>query len=72
MESLLLGVVLDSSVLVAAERKKLTTPQAIRSIRQVVGDVPIAICALTVAELGHGIYRASTPERTQQRRRFFG
>ena len=70
MESSLLGVVLDSSVLVAAERKKLTTPEVIRSIRQTIGDVPVVICALTVAELGHGIYRADTPGRAQQRRQF--
>jgi predicted nucleic acid-binding protein len=70
MESALLGVVLDSSVLVAAERKNATTPEVIRSIRQTIGDVPIVICALTVAELGHGIYRADTPQRAQQRRQF--
>jgi predicted nucleic acid-binding protein len=70
MESALRGVVLDSSVLVAAERKKLTTPEAIRNIRQTTGNVPIVVCALTVAELGHGIYRANTPERAQQRRQF--
>src|SRR5258708_2207752 len=70
MESALLGGVLDSSVLVAAERQKRTTPEVIRSIRQIVGDIPIVICALTVAELGHGIYRADTPERAHQRRQF--
>lgn len=32
MESALLGLVVDSSVLVAAERAKLTTPGAIRDI----------------------------------------
>jgi tRNA(fMet)-specific endonuclease VapC len=70
MESALLGVVLDSSVLVGAERKRSTTPEVIQSIRQTIGDVPIAICSLTIAELGHGIYRADTPERAQQRRQF--
>ena len=70
MESNLLGVVLDSSVLIAAERAKLKTPEAIRSIRSLIGDLPIAISALTVAELGHGIYRAQTPELAQQRRHF--
>jgi predicted nucleic acid-binding protein len=70
MESALLGVVLDSSVLVAAERKESHTPEVIPSIRETIGDVPIVICALTVAELGHGIYRADTPQRAQQRRRF--
>ena len=70
MEPTLLGLVLDSSVLIAAERAKLTTPEAIKNIRSAVGEVPIAICALTVAELAHGIYRAASPERSRQRRQF--
>ena len=70
MESTILGVVLDSSVLIAAERAKLTTPEVIKTIRSSIGDLPIVISALTVAELGHGIYRAKNPERSQQRRRF--
>jgi predicted nucleic acid-binding protein len=64
------GLVLDSSVLVAAERKKLTTPQVIAGIRAAIADIPIVICSLTVAELGHGIYRADTAERARQRRQF--
>ena len=70
MEPAILGVVLDSSVLIAAERQKLTTPEAIQKIRATIGDVAIAMCALTVAELAHGIYRANTPERRKQRRQF--
>ncbi len=61
---------LDSSVLVAAERKKLTTPEVIRKVREAAGDVTIVICSLTVAELAHGIYRADTPERGRMRRQF--
>src|SRR5579884_2512441 len=70
MEPSVLGLVLDSSVLVAAERRKLTTLEAIRSVREAAGDVPIVICSLTVAELAHGIYRADTPERSRMRRQF--
>ena len=70
MESTLLGLVLDSSVLVTAERRKLTATEALGGIRNAVGDVPVVICAMTVAELGHGIYRANTEERRQLRRRF--
>lgn len=70
MESTVLGVVLDSSVLIGAERAKLTTPEVIKTIQASIGDLPIIISALTVAELGHGIYRAQTPERSRQRRRF--
>ena len=70
MESAVLGVVLDSSVLIAAERAKLTTPEVMKTIRSSMGNLPIVISALTVAELGHGIHRAKNPERSQQRRRF--
>ena len=62
------GLVLDSSVLIAAERKKLTTPEAIRKVREAAGEAAIVICSLTVAELAHGIYRADTPERSKPRR----
>jgi predicted nucleic acid-binding protein len=70
MESAVLGLVLDSSVLAAAERKQLTTIDAIENIRDAAGDVPIVISSLTEAELGHGIYRADTPERSRQRCQF--
>jgi predicted nucleic acid-binding protein len=70
MEPAVLGLVLDSSVLIAAERAKLTTPEAIKSIRASVGEIPVAICALTIAELAHGIYRARTADRSRQRRQF--
>ena len=73
MEPAIRGLVLDSSVLVAAERARLTTPQVLRNIRAsavISDDVPVIISALTVAELAHGVYRANTPERSQQRRQF--
>jgi predicted nucleic acid-binding protein len=70
MEPAILGLVLDSSVLVAAERAKLTTPRVIKNTRPSIGDVPIVICALTVAEPAHGIYRANSPESSQHRRQF--
>lgn len=64
------GLVVDSSVLITAERGKLTTPEVIRNLRQAAGDIPIVICALTVAELGHGVYHAGTEAKAQHRRRF--
>ena len=56
MESTLLGLALDSSVLIAAERRKLTAEQAAEMVRKAVGEIPIVLCALTIAEIGHGIY----------------
>jgi hypothetical protein len=70
MESALLGLVLDSSVPIAAERRKLTARQAIESVRKAAGEIPIVLCALSIAEIGHGIYRANTPEIRARRRGF--
>jgi tRNA(fMet)-specific endonuclease VapC len=70
MESSLLGLVLDTSILIAAERRKLTPYQAIQAVQSTVGEIPVLLCALTIAEIGHGIYRANTPEIRDRRRAF--
>ena len=70
MESALLGLVLDSRVLIAAERRKLTVADIIEIVQGAIGEAPIVVSALTVAEVGHGIYRANTPELRAQRRLF--
>ena len=70
MESTLLGLVLDSSVLITAERRKLTPEQAIETVRKTAGEIPIVLCSLTIAEIGHGIYRANTTEIRDRRRAF--
>jgi tRNA(fMet)-specific endonuclease VapC len=70
MEPAILGIVLDSSVLIAAERRKRTAAQVIEDVIQKVGAVPVILSALTVAEVGHGIYRANTPEIRARRRAF--
>lgn len=57
-----LGVVLDSSVLIAAERKNLIPALAFEEVRRAVGEIPIVLSAVSVAEIGHGIYRATTRE----------
>jgi tRNA(fMet)-specific endonuclease VapC len=70
MDTTLLGLVLDSSILITAERRGLTPGQAIESVRLRIGELPLVLCALTVAEIGHGIYRANTPEIRARRRAF--
>jgi predicted nucleic acid-binding protein len=70
MDSTILGLVLDSSVLIAAERRKLTAAQAIETVQKTIGEAPVVLSAVTVAEIGHGIYRANTPEIRQRRRKF--
>jgi predicted nucleic acid-binding protein len=70
MESTHLGIVLDSSILIAAERRNMTPDQAIQTVQEMVGELPIVLCSVTVAEIGHGIYRANTPETRSRRRQF--
>jgi tRNA(fMet)-specific endonuclease VapC len=70
MESALLGLILDSSVIIAAERKSQTVEDLLASVQQAFGEVEIAISAVTLAELVHGVVRADTPERREGRRAF--
>ncbi len=70
MESPLLGLILDSSVIIAAERKRQTVEQLLTSIGQTFGEVEIAISAVTLSELVHGVARANTSEIRQARRAF--
>lgn len=62
MESPRLGLILDSSVIIAAERKRQTVEQLLTSVAQAFGEMEIAISAVTLAELVHGVARANTPE----------
>jgi predicted nucleic acid-binding protein len=70
MESALLGIVLDSSILITAERRKLRPDEAVESVQKTLGEIPIVLCPVSVAEIGHGIYRANTPELRERRRAF--
>ena len=70
MESPLLGLILDSSVIIAAERKRQTVEALLTLIRQTFGEIEVAISAVTVAELVHGVVRADTPEIRDRRRAF--
>jgi tRNA(fMet)-specific endonuclease VapC len=65
-----LGVVLDSSIAIDAEREHLDVAGFLRKIAARIGEREACLCVITVAELAHGIYRADTPERRQRRRVF--
>ncbi|MBS1854953.1 MAG: PIN domain-containing protein [Acidobacteria bacterium] len=63
-------MILDSSVIIAAERKRQTVEQLLTSVRQAFGEIEIAFSAVTLAELVHGVARANTPEIRCARRAF--
>lgn len=65
-----MGLILDSSVAVAAERRGDTIEQFIQRIVDATGDQQAALSAVGVTELIHGIYRADTPERRARREAF--
>jgi hypothetical protein len=60
MESAVLGLVLDSSPLITAERRKLRPGEAIEMVRMIAGELAVVLCSITIAGIGHGIYRADT------------
>jgi tRNA(fMet)-specific endonuclease VapC len=70
MEAAHLGVILDSSVVIEAERQHLNVAQFLQQIIQKIGEMEAALCSITVAELAHGIYRATTLDRREGRRAF--
>jgi predicted nucleic acid-binding protein len=65
-----MGVILDSSVIIAAERRAETVEQLIERIVRATGDQDAALSAVGLTELVHGIYRAPTAEMRLRRESF--
>jgi predicted nucleic acid-binding protein len=65
-----MGLILDSSVIIAAERRGETVEQLIARILHATGDQDAALSAVGLTELVHGIYRAPTPEVRLRRESF--
>ena len=60
-----MGLILDTSVLIADERGKFDMPGFLRHV----GAVQPAISAITASELLHGVERAADPARKARRHR---
>jgi predicted nucleic acid-binding protein len=65
-----MGVILDSSVLVAAERQGKNARQMLGELSAKIGDTEVALSVVTLIELAHGAARANTPERKSKREKF--
>lgn len=61
-----MGVVIDTSVLIAAERGVFDLPRFLTSL----GDTPVALSAVTAAELLHGVHRAKSASARAQRSQY--
>ncbi|MBZ5624042.1 MAG: PIN domain-containing protein [Acidobacteriia bacterium] len=65
-----MGLVLDSSVLIAAEREKRPVSQVLSSLEANYSETRMVLSSITVVELEHGWHRANTPEAALKRRRY--
>ena len=65
-----MGVILDSSVVIAAERRRETVERLIERIVNTTGDQEAALSAVGLTELIHGLYRAPTSEIRLRRESF--
>lgn len=55
-----MGVILDSSVLIAGERRGESVQQILKRVQSKHGESEAALSVVTIVELTHGIYRAKT------------
>ena len=65
-----MGLILDSSVLIAAERQGRNACQVLTAIREHIGETEVGISVVTLIELAHGAARADTPQRRLKRQKF--
>lgn len=65
-----MGLILDSSVLIADERRGETVKRVIQRVHTTHGDQESALSAMSIIELTHGIYRAKTDTDRTRRRAF--
>ena len=65
-----MGLILDSSVLVAAERQRHNARQMLASIARKIAETEVGISVVTLIELAPGAARADTPERKAKRHKF--
>ncbi len=65
-----MGLILDSSVLITAERRGYTVETLLKQVKADTGDQRVALSSVGLTEVVHGIYRAQTPERMRRRQAF--
>ena len=63
-----MGLVLDSGVLIAAERAARPVSELLTTLAEEFGETEIVLSSISVVELEHGLHRASTTELAQKRR----
>jgi predicted nucleic acid-binding protein len=65
-----MGLILDSSILIAADRKGKNARNTLAEIALQAAGEDVVVSVVTLMELAHGIARANTPERKATRQQF--
>jgi predicted nucleic acid-binding protein len=65
-----MGLILDSSAVIAAERRGETAERLVQRVVRVAGDQETALSAVGLTELVHGLHRANTPALRLRRQSF--
>ena len=63
-----MGLILDSSAVIAGERKGQSAATLLAGIRALFGPEAIALTTVSVVELEHGIWRSKDGEQADRRR----
>ena len=65
-----MGIILDSSIIIAAERRGHTVREILEQVKVAQGEIEIGLSVVTIAELVHGAYRTKTQAQQQRRLEF--
>ena len=65
-----MGVILDSSILIAGERRRDSVWEILERVESACGKTVSALSAVTAVELTHGIYRAKSDADRDRRQAF--
>ncbi len=65
-----MGLVLDSGVLIAAERNAKPLSELLTTLERDHGETEIVLSCISVIELEHGLHRARTAEQARKRREY--
>jgi predicted nucleic acid-binding protein len=61
------GLIIDSSVIIAGERRGHSVRQILEQLRAIGSEVDLGLSVITIVELTHGIYRARETKLRQRR-----
>lgn len=65
MDPALVGLILDSSVIITGERRGYSVRKILEQLQATHGDIEMGVSVVTIVELTHGIQRAADEQRRQ-------